>query len=240
VIDMISRSAPHVLFVISVLPCLFFFAEEPRAGAAERPLSALVRADVERQLPPTLALDRMQLPDALMIDARDARVVFRSTPHGGTMSVEVFAHQRDGKEQRGFVMLKLAEKKRTLVATRDLQDGEMITEGDLHLALGRVDPDRPPLDLDPSVLIGRRMRAHRSRHESLTASDVELPAVLARGSAIHVVARVGPIAVSTNGTLEHAARIGEETTARVQGNLRIVRGRLQDEGTLLVIDGGNP
>jgi flagella basal body P-ring formation protein FlgA len=61
-----------------------------------------------------------------------------------------------------------------------------------------------------------------------------LPAALARGDEVDVVVRRGNLTVSSRGTLEASARVGEQVAVRIVATRVILRGRLSAATTVVI------
>ena len=209
------------------------------AGAGE--LGGIVAERARAALPADLELVLVSLPSALEgIDAEPGEVTLRwpRSPKAGrfTVPVAVRASAHRTGERKGWATLVVARRVQVLVAARALAAGASIGDDDVRLDWRAV-ADGGGWRFAPSALVGASILTAVPAGAILDAAQVAAPAPLARGTEVAVVVSHGRVAVSTSGTLERAARLGEAANVRLASGRRVLSGHLIDARTFAV-DGG--
>lgn len=212
------------------------------------------RRQIEATLPPHLAVIELVVPGpsfrriptsslsglpAKTSVAPALTVLWKTPPRAGTMTVELSL--REGTEnRRAWAHIKLAARRPILIATHALEAGIALAPDDVTTELRPCDPAAARgacLELDPRALTGARVLRAVREGDALSEDAIALPSPLARGTEVTLVVAHGGLRVSTAGVLERSARPGEETTFRVKGSNRAIRGTLIDTTTAVASEG---
>lgn len=199
-----------------------------KARAEEAPLAQAARL-VAGSLPPQLVLAELALPDAAKRQTGTLSISWLAPPRRGTQSVRVVLPTG----ARVFARVRLAEKRRVLVAGRALVAGALVADGDLVIE-ERAGDDAAKEPPDPASLRGAEVRRDLAAGEAVVEDALVRAAPLAAGSVVRVRVERGGVVVAESGRLERAARPGDAAMARLPPDMRLVRGRLADGATLLV------
>jgi flagella basal body P-ring formation protein FlgA len=225
----VKRTLIKIGLMIGVAAGLAYFLGEAlaRAATVEEEAAAQVRA----ALPAELALVSLTVTGGDRPAAADLAVVWHGAPRPGPGTVQVTAGSE--KSWARIVLARLAE---VVVAKRALAAKEPIRPGDL---VRESRPSMPghDLTLDPSYLDGATVARPIAAGATLAAGDLILPPPVARGTAVQIVIAAGAARVTARGTLERPARVGERTSARLDGIPRLVEGELVDPATILISRG---
>ena len=201
------------------------------AGAS--PLAEVARAQIEATLPAHLAVADVHLAASLAsldVDPSTVTVTWPRAPRAGTASVKL---SWGGKQAR-LVPVTVAALAPVPVAVRDLAAGELIGDGDI------VIEDRPVVaGVEPAtVAIGQAATTAITAGTIVTARAVTRPTPVPRGAAVSLEIRRGAVRITAVGTLERAARPGEEALVRLARDRPPLRGTLV--GPALVVIGDLP
>jgi flagella basal body P-ring formation protein FlgA len=186
-----------------------------------------VEAQLERALPPHLALVEVEIPKHLPKNV-ELLATFRSEPKPGRSLITLLAVDAQGNKTKTWANVKLALRTTVWIAKHDLAEGTVISIANAEPKMVLAEKEVPQLQLGNPLL-----RARQSG-ETIGAEDVLLPPPLPRGTQLTIIAKIGAVEVSTSGTLERPARPGEIAVARISTVHRLIRGRLADRETLMV------
>lgn len=226
--------------LLSALMCL----GGPKAGDEPNDPFAESRAATEKQvmdqltpdLPHDLLIGEVSIPATFVPEDDDTvRARWRRTPKEGNAFALVELLRNGAVQRRAFVRVKLLAVHEVLVAQRKMSEGDVISEGDIALE-PRIGGDG--IALAPVSLVGSSVLGDIEFGQLIDASNLELPAPVARGSAVKVVVRVGSARIESHGRLETTARPGERVRVRVRATRKIVRGLLLDAKTVEMESGG--
>lgn len=200
-----------------------------RAQAA--PLADVARAQIDATLPAHLAVADVHLAAslaALDVDPSTVTVSWPRAPKAGTASVKLAW----GGTQTRLVPVTVAALAPVPVAVRDLEPGETIGEGDITIE------DRPlAAGVQPAAqAIGQTTTAAIAAGAIVSARAVTRPTPVARGTAVTLEVRRGAVRITTAGTLERAARPGEEALVRISRDRAPLRGTLVHAGLVVIGD----
>lgn len=210
-----SVSGPHALAFAAALAVLAF------AGQADAaPLADVARAQIDATLPAHLAVAELHLARALAgldVDPSTVTVSWPRAPKVGTASVKLAWGGRTR-----LVPVTVAALVPVPVAVRELAAGESIMPDDI------VMEDRPlAAGVQPAALtIGQTVTTAIAAGAVVTAGAVTRPTPVPRGTAVTLEVRRGNVRVTTAGTLERAARPGEEALVRISRDRAPLRGTL--------------
>jgi len=182
-------------------------------------------------LPPELALVSLSVPGGDKAASADLAVVWHGAPRPGPTTVQLTA----GSE-KVWARVIFAEVGVVVVARRALAPKETIRPGDLARESRPIVGGRE-LTLDPAYLDGAQAARAITAGAPLTAGDLILPPPVPRGTEVRVVVLAGGARVTSRGTLERAAHVGERSIVRLDGIARIVEGELVDPSTIRISRG---
>lgn len=185
------------------------------------------REQLERALPPHLALVELEVPKHLAKDL-ELTASFRGVPRAGRSSVSLIAVDAAGKQTKSWANVKLAYRSTEWVAKSDLSEGTVVS-------IANSEPREVFSDKEvPALQLGLPLLREKKAGETISARDLLLPPPLPRGTQLTVIVNVGAVEVAVTGSLERPARVGEIAFARISTAHRLIRGRLADRGTLMV------
>ncbi|MBV1859915.1 MAG: flagellar basal body P-ring formation chaperone FlgA, partial [Nannocystaceae bacterium] len=184
----------------------------------------------EPDLPANLLIGEVSVPATFVLEEGDSiRAQWRRTPKEGNAFALVELMRGDAVQRRAFVRIKLLAVHEVLVAQRELDEGDVISAGDLALE-PRIGTQG--VALAPISLVGSSVLKDVEFGQLVTATNVALPTPIARGTAVKVVIRVGGAKIESHGRLEVTARPGEQVRVRVRATHKIVQGLLIDPKTV--------
>jgi flagella basal body P-ring formation protein FlgA len=187
-------------------------------------------------LPGNLLIGEVSIPSTFVPEEGDTvRARWRRTPKEGNAFALVELMRNGAVQRRAFVRVELLAVHEVLVAQRDLSEGDVIAAGDLALE-PRIGTEG--IALAPVSLLGSSVIGDVEFGQLVSASNVELPAPIARGSAVKVVVRVGAARIESHGRLETTARPGERVRVRVRATRKVVQGLLINAKTVEMETGG--
>lgn len=209
----------------------------PAAASAEPTTLARVEALVRAALPAELALVELRTARPLDEGTVELALEWRSAPRAGSQSVALTTRS-GGATTKRWLDVRLAERRRALVLTRDVLEGEELAPSDVTTRWSEASA-AGGLALEPLALLGAKVTRALPAGHPLGEADVQVLPPIARGTEVTVVAAAGGARIVTPGILERSTRPGEPSAARLAATQRIVRGRLIDRTTFQV-EGGKP
>ncbi len=202
---------------------------DPFAETREATQKSIVE-QLEPDLPLNLLIGEVSVPATFVPEEGDeVRAKWRRTPKEGNAFALVELMRNDRVQRRAFVRVKLLAVHEVLVAQRELAEGDVIGEGDIALE-PRIGTEG--ISLVPVSLVGSTLLKDVEFGQLINATNLELPAPVARGSAVKVVVNVGSARIESHGRLEETARPGEQVRVRVRATRKVVRGVLLDAKTV--------
>lgn len=188
-------------------------------------------AQIRKVLPPGLALVSLSVSGGERPASDDLAVVWHTTPRPGPGSVQV-----NGGSAKVWARIVLASVGDVLVAQRALASKDMIRPGDLVREARPLKSGRE-LALDPGYLDGAQVARPLAAGAAIESADLILPPPVPRGTPVRVIIEAGAARVTTHGTLERSAHVGERSSVRLDGIARILEGQLVDPTTLRISRG---
>jgi flagella basal body P-ring formation protein FlgA len=130
-----------------------------------------------------------------------------------------------------------------IVVDHALAEGAILTEADVVLVQqalpsGAVASTPTALEATRRRLVGATLRRAMAERAPITDEDVAPTPPIARGAAVQFELRRGGLLVRGRGTLERAARIGEQVLVRLSAASTPVRGTLVS-ATEVVLEGAS-
>ena len=162
---------------------------------------------------------------------RALSVRWRTAPRVGNMTVQVVVDTRRG-ERRGWVRLTIRARAKIAVARHDLPQGHVVARDDLEVVHRAVDGVPPP---PPLALIGAKVTKAVAKQAVIRASDVQMPAPVARGTDVAVVVRRGRLEIRTRGVLQTASLPGRVVRIRLASSGKVAAARLVDRTTAVLV-----
>ncbi len=226
--------------MIRTLAIVAVLAGSSTAVAQTEQAHGQVAQRIRETLPSDLSLAQLTIPrrlDAAISDGAGISLRWRRVPRPGRSSILVTARAKDGAAVRAWVSMQLWQKRRVLVAARNLDSAGVIRPGDLTLESQPVSRGQG-WQLTPDALVGNRVLQTVAKGTVIGDEHVALPPPIARGTSIRVVVRRHGVEVATSGTLERSARLGEVAPIRIASGRRVVRARLFASGSAELVGGG--
>lgn len=147
---------------------------------------------------------------------------------GGNVSVQVSCK---GSTSWTILVPALAKVYRSVaVASRTLQRGEVVGEGDLTTEVKDVSEFRLGYTLVPDAIVGKEVKFTVNKGEAFRNSALDAPLVIKRGDAVTMEAAAGEISVKTNGTAVTDGRIGQQIRVKNNQSARIINARVVAAG----------
>jgi|GEM_PF-2367050 len=202
-----------------------------RADAPKPPRETMRQVVFDRALggvPAGLALVDLELSASIAdLDPTGAAITiqWRRTVRAGRTSLLVEVRGPKGTLSRGWARLDIREVRRVLVASRPLQEGAGIAEGDLVLRDVPVERGQG-WAMRAQELRGAPVLRDVAAGEVVGPDIVVAPPPVPRGTAVTVVVARGTVAVKAQGLLERAAMPGEQVPVRLLSHARLVHGVL--------------
>jgi len=221
------------------------------AGAAHADsLDAIIRAQVEPQLPAPLGVAKVFAPagnyhpDAVTVELpRELRAgrpsvkvtisylaLSRSLASPSSPDPRSLASGATGKRRILWVPVAIAVMADVAIVARPVAKGQPITAGDMTIER------RAGATQMPAGVVGSIATHDLAAGTQLAARDIALPPPLPRGTQVTVDVRRGAVHVRGTATLELAARPGDPATARLAHTRTLVRGTLVAPATVVVGD----
>jgi|GEM_PF-1919862 len=202
---------------------------DPFAETREATQKTIIE-QLEPDLPSDLLIGEVSLPATFVPEEDDeVRAKWRRSPKEGNAFALVELMRGGTVQRRAFVRVKLIAVHEVLVAQRELSEGDVIGEGDIALE-PRIGTEG--IALAPVSLVGSSVLKDVEFGQLINATNLELPAPIARGSAVKVVVHVGAARIESHGRLEVTARPGEHVRVRVRATRKVVKGLLVDAKTV--------
>jgi flagella basal body P-ring formation protein FlgA len=202
---------------------------DPFADARQAAQKSIVE-QLEPDLPANLLIGEVSVPATFVPeDGDEVRAKWRRSPKEGNAFALVELMRNDKVQRRAFVRVKLLAVHEVLVAQKELSEGDVIGEGDIALE-PRIGGEG--IALLPASLVGSTVLEDVEFGQQINATNLELPAPVARGSAVKVVISVGSARIESHGRLEVTARPGERVRVRVRATRKVVQGVLLDAKTV--------
>jgi flagella basal body P-ring formation protein FlgA len=204
-----------------------------------------VRRLIEAQLPAGLALVSVTLTRAMGSEHASPGLVTVTLPRSltpGRVSAKVT--RPVGRSSRSAqVACVLAAVGPVIVVDHALAEGAILTEADVVLVQqalpsGAVASTPTALEATRRRLVGATLRRAMAERAPITDEDVAPTPPIARGAAVQFELRRGGLLVRGRGTLERAARIGEQVLVRLSAASTPVRGTLVS-ATEVVLEGAS-
>lgn len=198
-------------------------------------VEAIVRASLAPALPAGLGIAHVYPPASMTGLDVPAELVLVERPrelHVGRASVKVVLRSRTSKKSReAYVQVSYAALSEVAVARRALAAGDTIGEDDVEVQRRASDAIAPAA---VGVVVGSTLTTDIAAGTAIGAHDVMQAPRLRPGSEVAVDVRRGGVHVHGTGTLELAARPGEQATVRLSGSKTTVRGLLVAPATVEV------
>ena len=208
-------------------------------GSNERrsPLEAEIAARLEVEIGERLALgpdvritvQRLDSGEAL----RSGRLVAlelssKGRPLGWVTAKATIAHKK--KERELWLRAEVVATGPTLVATRALERGATLAEGDVRLVLRPLEEDRLE-DFEPAL--GAILRWPIAAGELVSKRALDKPDVVARGAQVQVVISHPGFVLKAPAEAMNAGALGAEVNVRL-GNHKVMRGVVTGPGEIEV------
>lgn len=161
-------------------------------------------------------------------DQNLALVLKDPTSSGGNINVEVSC-----KAASAWTILvpALARVYRPVaIASRNLDRGEIVNEGDLTTDIKDVSDFRMGFCLTADAIVGKEVKFTINKGDTFRTSALDAPLVIKRGDAVSMEARAGEISVKTNGTAISDGRVGQQIRVKNNQSARIVNARVIGPG----------
>jgi flagella basal body P-ring formation protein FlgA len=222
------------MLVLVTLLCLHTPALSARdalvAGIAEE---ARARLGLDETAEITVTRLESADPEAL---ARGSRLVsFELASKGrpvGWTTVKVTVERRKVRAEH-WVKAEVVAKVPTLVATRSLERGDVISEDDVEVALAPLGFDRGPAPRRERV-VGGRVRTSVEKGAPVVERAVERPEVVNRGANVVAIVAGEAFAVRAPAEALEGGAVGDEIAVRVKLGKRVVRGVVTGPGEVEV------
>jgi flagella basal body P-ring formation protein FlgA len=218
---------PQAIWLVLSAALLVLAGAPARAGTVADEATAQIR----KALPPGLALVSFSVSGGDRPASDDVAVVWHTAPRPGPGSVQV-----NGGSSKLWARIVLASVGDVIVVTRAIAAKDTIRPGDLKRETRPLLSGRE-LAIDPDYLDGATAARPLTAGATLDEHDLILPPPIPRGTPVKVVIEAGTALVTTHGTLERAAHVGERSSARLDGIPRILEGQLIDPTTLRITKG---
>ena len=116
------------------------------------------------------------------------------------------------------------------VASRNLQRGEMINEGDVSVESMEVTQYRQGFATQAEDIIGKEVKYAVTKGDAFRTSSLNAPMAIKRGDEVTVEAYAGSIRVVTNATAVSDGRIGQQIRVKNTQSARIVNAKVIGPG----------
>ena len=147
---------------------------------------------------------------------------------GGNINVEVACK---GLSSWTILVPSLAKVYRPVaIAGRNLERGEVITDGDLTTEVREVSNYRLGFAITPEALIGKETKFAINKGEAFRNSALAAPLVIRRGDTVSMESTVGDISVRTNGTAVSDGRIGQQIRVKNLQSARVINAKVVASG----------
>jgi flagella basal body P-ring formation protein FlgA len=196
-------------------------------------IESIVRSRVAPALSEQLDVTQVYVPRVLQtIDVDPSRVVVElpNALKPGHPSVKVTVAGR----APAWIPVGIAATKRVAVVARSLTVGQQVSADDFTIETRAVEEATPTPDLVAGATVTRELAAGTP----VTLRDIALPPPVPRGTEVTMELHRGAIVVRGTATLELAARVGEQVSARLAATHSVVHGTLVGPSMLVV--GGAP
>lgn len=223
---------------LTALALLLAVPGSARSGGIDEALEdALIEAARSRvDLPRGGSLGVRDVRPADRALVRDARRVGRvELPPGergtGTMTARVWFVTASGATEWTWVSARVEARVPTVVASRDLPRGHVLTAGDMKVALRA---DRSDGLEGPEQAIGQVTRRAVKADRPLSGRWLRSPRVIDRGDTVDVVVRRGGVVIRAVGRALRAGGVGDRIRVEVDGTDRILVGVIRSAGEVEV------
>lgn len=196
--------------------------EAINAALSARALSGqggIVQAHLARKVPP------IHLPPGeLEIEAVDL-----DRPGGGVRNIQLAFHVDGRKVDARTFSVRVDHQSHALVASRPIEEGEVLGPADLTEGLIPVSTDMDFSDLvfDPERLLGNRVSRAIAQGEPIAEGDLIREPLRARGGRVNLVHRVGKVQTTAPGELlEDALEIGQPVRVKKTNSRKTFVGKV--------------
>jgi flagella basal body P-ring formation protein FlgA len=193
---------------------------------SERAAERIARID----LPPLAALSREAALPGVRVDLALAAGGTRA----GSNPVSVSLWRADALVRRVVITARVSVIRTTLVASRALRSGEVLSSADLELAEREATTAHSEALSDPAEAIGRSLQRHLAAGEAVRASALARAPVVRRGERVALRLRRAGLAIEAVGRAEEDGERGEWIRVQNVASKLVVLGRVTGEGEVHV------
>jgi flagella basal body P-ring formation protein FlgA len=172
-----------------------------------------------------------KLPDVRVPDGASARVTFkRGERFQGDITIEVVIEDDGAAISTRQVSAKIDLFETALTVGQDLRRGHLIQSTDIistRIAASKMPPDAVTR---PELIVGAQLQRRIRPGDTLRQAWLKVPPVIKRGDRVRVVARRGPIRLTTVGQAMNSAARSSFVRVRNMSSKKIVTGRAMGPG----------
>ena len=176
---------------------------------------------------------RIELPEGEL----EIRVADLDRPGSGFRNIQLDFCVDGEKVETQSLPVRVSHEIYGLVASRDLRQGETITEADLTeglIPLRDRSEDDQPIE-DAAKLVGSKVKRNVVAESPITLADVEWEPLLRQGSAVTLVHQVGSVSLTAPGILmDPVYQIGEKVRVRKLNSRDDLSGRAMPGGKVRI------
>jgi flagella basal body P-ring formation protein FlgA len=227
--------------------CLILLVSAARGDAVSEPArtdlgSAIAELLAERipaqtgervariDLPPLDALSR----EAVLAGVRAELTLAASGARAGSNPVSVSLWRGDALVRRAVITARVTVIRRTLLASRALRSGAVLTAADLELADREATSAHPEALGDAADAIGRTLTRHLAEGEPLRANALASAPLVRRGARVALRLQRGRLAIEAVGRAEQDGQRGEWIRVQNVASKLVVLAQVVAEGEVHV------
>lgn len=128
----------------------------------------------------------------------------------GGFSAQIVVATADGGSERRAIAGNAVETRAVLMTTRDLQRGDILSDGDLELVQRPASEFSVQSLSDETLAIGQQARRGLRAGQPLRAGDVEPPVLVRRGDGVTIVHSVGALTLTLRGEAQRDGIRGDQ------------------------------